>query len=435
MVKIVQRFEDFKLNRQLLQITGELGYQKPTPIQQKAIPLILAGHDVLGIAQTGTGKTAAYLLPLLMKIKFAQGEAPRALILAPTKELVLQIDENIAAFIKYLNIRKVALYGGVSTTKQTEIVERGIDLLISTPGRFLELYSKGFLITKEIKTLILDEADRMMDQGFMPQIQAILEKVPRKRQNLLFSATFPEKVQQLADDFLEFPEKIEITPQATPARTVTQWFYYTPNLKTKINMLDYLLAQKNLNRVMVFVKTKQTASNLYKYLTRKLGDDIRVIHANKSQNARINAFKDFQSGNVRVLVSTDVSARGLDINEISHVINFDVPLIYEDYVHRIGRTGRADKAGDAITFANDAELLYLEEIEKLIRKTIPRRPLPEGILHDHMEREESAKIAREIDWIKSKHDPNYKGAFHKKKRSKSKGFSQRKSRRSKGRSS
>jgi ATP-dependent RNA helicase RhlE len=418
MAKIAQQFEDFKLNRQLLLAVDELNYVKPTLIQQKVIPLINAGHDVLGIAQTGTGKTAAYLLPLLYKIKYAEGSAARALVLAPTKELVLQIHENASILGKYLDLRMMVLYGGVGADKQIEALSSGVDIIISTPGRFLDIYSRGELQVKKINTLVLDEADKMMDYGFMPQIREILEKIPRRRQNLLFSATFPDKVKTLSDEFLEFPEKVEITPQATPASTVRQIFYPTPNLKTKINLLDHLLNDSNLSRVIVFVKTKKTASNIYKYLERTRADEVRVIHANKSQNSRINAFRAFQSGQIRVLVSTDVSARGLDISDVSHVINFDVPMVYEDYVHRIGRTGRAEKSGEAITFANKAEQLHIGEIEKLIKMKIPESVIPDGLTVSNTSKEESINIEQEIDRFKRKQDPNFKGAFHEKKQRK-----------------
>jgi ATP-dependent RNA helicase RhlE len=243
-----------------------------------------------------------------------------------------------------------------------------------------------------------------------------LEKIPVKRQNLLFSATFPHKVQDFALEFLEFPEKVEITPQSTAAETVQQFYYHTPNLATKIKLLDHLLSSEALHRVMVFVKKKETANNIYKYIGRKIEDEVRVIHANKSQNSRINAFDDFRSGKVRVLVTTDVASRGLDIREVSHVINFDVPIIYEDYIHRIGRTGRADREGDAITFANKAELMHLKKIEEIIREQIPERPLPVEIQIPKTEAWERKEIEMEIDRIRKREDPDFKGAFHEKKK-------------------
>ena len=411
----VTAFEDFKLNRQLLNAVNEMGYSSPTSIQVKAIPSILAGHDVLGIAQTGTGKTAAYLLPLLFKIKYAQGMFPRALILAPGKELVLQIFENLERLSSYCGTRNCCLYGGVGPKEQLAQLEAGVDIVVSTPGRFLELYRKGGLVTKHLRYLVLDEADKMMDMGFAPQIRQILEKIPRKRQNLLFSATFPEKVADFANEFLEFPTKIEVTPQSTPAATVEHFYYQTPNLKTKINLISHLFEDASFSKVIVFTRTKDSANNLHNFLDRKLHEQVRVIHANKSQNSRINAFRDFREGDVRVLVTTDVSARGLDIPSVSHVINFDVPTVYEEYVHRIGRTGRAREVGTAISFATPAEELHLAEIEKVISEKIDQRTLPGEVEIAPTDKEELKAIEMEIDRFRRAKDPDFKGAFHEKK--------------------
>jgi ATP-dependent RNA helicase RhlE len=412
----IAHFEDFKLNRQLYNAIEDQGYKSPTPVQIKTIPAILAGHDVIGIAQTGTGKTAAYLLPLLFKIKYAQGTNPRALILAPTKELAIQIFGNLNQLSKYCGTRQVCLYGGIGPTTQIEEIERGADIVVATPGRFLDIYSKGVLKTKDIKTFVLDEADKMMDMGFAPQIRSILEKVPRKRQNLLFSATFPEKVQSIADEFLEFPQKIEVTPQSTPAATVRQFYYRVPNLKGKINLLERLLSDQSFERVIIFTRTKEIANNTFKYLDRKFRNDVRVIHANKSQNARINAFNDFRAGDIRILVTTDVSARGVDIELVSHVINFDVPRVYEEYVHRIGRTGRAEQNGIAISFVNEVEEIHLSEIEKLTGGKIEELPVPTNVNLPQTSKEEIKQIAMEIDKIKKAKDPDFKGAFHEKKK-------------------
>jgi len=412
-------FEDFKLNRQLLSAVTEAGYETPTPIQQQAIPQILAGHDILGIAQTGTGKTAAYLLPLLMKVKFAQGMHPRALILAPTRELAMQIGENVALLAKYTDIRHVVVYGGVGPKTQIEEIAKGVDLLVATPGRLLDIYMKGDLILKEIKTLILDEADKMMDMGFMPQIRKVLEVIPRKRQNLLFSATMPDKVVRLSEEFLEFPIRVEVAPQSSTTDMVNQVLYEVPNLKTKINLLAMLLQnQEAYQRVIIFTRTKEIANNIFKYLARKVvpEDQIRVIHANKGQNSRINAMEAFKEGNIRILVATDVAARGIDITEVSHVINFDVPIIYEDYVHRIGRTGRANHTGEAITFMTAAEVNHIQKIEEIIRMKIERIPLPEDLIVEETSFDESQEMARAIDDQRKKADPTFQGAFHEKKR-------------------
>ena len=409
-------FEDLKLSRQFLNAIDDLGYSTPTAIQQKAIPIALAGHDLLGVAQTGTGKTAAFVLPLLMKLKYAQGEHPRALILAPTRELVMQIKTSLDELSQYTDLRAVALYGGMGPKVQIEALEQGVDIIVSTPGRFLDIYKKGAALPKLIKTMVLDEADKMMDMGFMPQIRSILEIVPTKRQNMLFSATMPDKVVKLMEEFLEFPERVEVAPQATTVDTIEQYLYEVPNLKTKINLLESLFADEALNRVIVFVKTKTNADNIARYIERKELGPVRVIHANKGQNSRINAMEDFKSGEIRVLVSTDVTARGMDISMVSHVINFDVPLVYEDYVHRIGRTGRAQNTGVAITFANEVEMIHVGKIETLIRKEIPRLKIPNTVTIEKTPFEEKQLIAREIDLIKRKENPDFKGAFHEKKR-------------------
>jgi len=417
MANTIETFKDFKLNKQLLNAVLDKGYEIPTPIQKQAIPLILAGHDVMGVAQTGTGKTAAFVLPLLMKVKYAQGTDPRALILAPTKELVLQIEANIKEYSVYCDIRHIALYGGIGPKTQIEQINEGIDLIVSTPGRFMDIYLRGELKTKQIKTLILDEADKMMDMGFMPQIRKVLEVIPVKRQNLLFSATMAEKVVTLSEEFLEYPKLIEVAPQATAADTITQTVYKVPNIKTKLSFLMRLLEDtQTFNRVMVFTKTKTTADNIAKYLGRKEQGEIRVIHSNKGQNSRINAVDDFKEGNVRILVATDVASRGLDITMVSHVVNFDVPTHYEDYVHRIGRTGRANNAGTALTFCNEAEEYHIKKIETLIRNPIPTKNLPSDINIEKADFDERQEIAMEIDRQKKIEDPDFKGAFHEKKR-------------------
>lgn len=415
MSKEVSSFEDFKLNRQLLNAVDEIGYKDPTPIQIKTIPLANAGHDVIGLAQTGTGKTAAYLLPLLMKIKYARGDHPRAMILAPTRELILQIEENIRALGKYTDLRYVSLYGGIGPKSQIEAIQNGVDILITTPGRFMDIYLKNELVTKQLKTLIIDEADKMMDMGFMPQIRRILEVIPVKRQNMLFSATMSDTVKRLSEEFLEFPETVEVRPETLTVDAIDQKLYEVPNLKTKINLLEHMLRDEKLDRVIVFVKTKGTADNVGKYLDRKNLGPVRIIHGNKGQNSRINAMNEFKEGNLRVLVSTDVSARGIDVSMVSHVINFDVPLIYEDYVHRIGRTGRAKNDGIAITYANKAEMLHVKKIEKLIKQHIPRVTFPDQVEVTSTPRDEQIAIEREIDLFKRKENPDFKGAFHEKK--------------------
>ncbi|MCC2546195.1 DEAD/DEAH box helicase [Hymenobacter sp. BT175] len=409
-------FADFKLNKQLLTAVAEAGFETPTPVQQKTIPLLLAGHDVLGIAQTGTGKTAAFGLPLLMKVKYAQGQHPRALILAPTRELAMQIETHLKTLAVNTDLRIYAIYGGLGPKTQIETIAKGLDVLIATPGRLLELYLKGDLVLKELKTLVLDEADKMMDMGFMPQLHRILEVIPRKRQNMLFSATMSPRVTTLSEEFLEDPMRVEVTPSAAPAQTVTQTLYRVPNLLTKINLLEYLMLDwDTFTRVMIFCRTKEHADNVAHFLNRKVVGEVRAIHGNKGQNARINAMDEFRAGDLRFLVATDVAARGIDVPLVSHVINFDVPLMYDDYVHRIGRTGRAQHTGAAITFANDAEMHHIGRIEELIQQKIEELPLPEVVKVMPTPFEEQQNMDREVDERRRKTDPEYKGAFHEKK--------------------
>lgn len=411
----LQSFENFNLNKQLLNAVQEIGYEKPTPIQEKAIPLALDGHDILGIAQTGTGKTAAFVLPLLFKVKYAQGQHPRALILAPTRELVMQIEEAVIGFGKYTDLRYVCLYGGLGPKPQIEKVQGGVDIVIATPGRFLDLYKREVLYTRDIKTMILDEADKMLDMGFLPQIRAILEIIPVKRQNMLFSATFSDKIEKLSHEFLEFPERVEVAPQASTADTIEQAKYFVPNVRTKMDLLEKLVSEAGFERGIIFTKSRKNAEEVFRYLKQRQRGSIRVIHANKGQNTRINSMDEFKKGEVKILVATDVAARGLDISMVSHVVNFDVPLIYEDYVHRIGRTGRAENEGKAVTFINPAESFHFEKIEGIIQKEVTERNIPKDIPQHETPYEEKQAYEREIDNQKRGEDPEFKGAFHEKK--------------------
>ncbi|MDF2456196.1 MAG: box helicase domain protein [Cytophagaceae bacterium] len=408
-------FEQFKINKQLLEAISDLGYEHPTEVQEKVIPQVFAGHDLFGVAQTGTGKTAAYLIPIIRQLNYAQGNDPRALVMAPTRELVMQIEEQAQLLAKYTDLRIVALYGGIGPKTQIETVKKGIDLVIATPGRFMEIYLKEIIVAKYIKYWVLDEADKMMDMGFMPQIRKMLEILPRKRQNLLFSATLPEKVVKLSEDFLLYPMKISVTPQAMTATTIEQVLYEVPNFQSKLNLLLHLLKDIKMDRLIVFARTRTAANQIFDVLSPYVGESIRVIHANKGQNTRINSIDDFKEGSIRVLVATDVAARGIDITMVSHVVNFDVPLIYEDYVHRIGRTGRAGNLGVAITFMNPAEEYHVRKIEKLIAQRIKRALIPSDVEFVKTPHEERQAIAREVDDQKRKENPDFKGAFHEKK--------------------
>ncbi len=413
-----KKFEEFNLNRQILNAVEDAGFTVATPIQEKAIAPVLSGQDICGIAETGTGKTAAYVLPMLMQLKYAQGDSARALILAPTRELAMQIAEHVEMFAKYTDLRSAVIYGGLGPKSQIAKLKEGVDLIIATPGRFLDLYLAGHINTQYIKFLVLDEADKMMDMGFIGSIHRILEVVPRRRQNLLFSATMSDLVQKIAGDFLKHPTIIEASQQATPAATVTQSLYEVPNFKTKINLLQNLLkSDEEVKRLIIFCKTKVVADNIFSFIERRFGSDaVRVIHANKGQNTRINSINSFKEGNVRVLVATDVASRGIDVSDVSHVINFDVPIIIEDYVHRIGRTGRAFSSGIAITFCTEAEKYYIKKIEKLIRQQIPVVALPTDVFVEETPYDEKQAIAKEIDLQKRKEDPDFQGAFHEKKK-------------------
>lgn len=410
-------FEDLKISKAILKSLDEIGFTEPTPIQRKAIPWINSGLNVVGIAQTGTGKTAAYLLPLFTKLKKAEGNDPRVVVLVPTRELSIQVGEDVAELTTYSDLRHAAVFGGIGWTKHAELVTPGIDILIATPGRLRDLYRAGVLSLKKVKFLVIDEADRMLDMGFMPQLRQLQEILPRRRQNLLFSATFPEKVEKMAEEFLAHYEKVGVAPSGTPVEQVTQKVYKVPNYRTKLNLIQYLLKdEETFSRVIIFVRKKEHAEAVYKVVKRKTEGEKRILHSNKAQNTRINAIKAFKDGEVRILISTDVSARGLDASLVSHVINFELPSNYEDYIHRIGRTARAGNSGDAITLIDPSEEWHLKKIEKLIRMEITVENIPEEVDVVETEFTEQQNQLREIDRQRKIDDPTYQGAFHEKKR-------------------
>ncbi|SHI45813.1 ATP-dependent RNA helicase RhlE [Tangfeifania diversioriginum] len=410
-------FEELKIAKSILKSLDDIGFKEPTPIQEQAIPKINSGTNVVGVAQTGTGKTAAYLLPLLTKLRKPEGNDPRVVILVPTRELSIQVGEDVAELTTRSELRHAAVYGGIGWTKHAEIVEPGIDILVATPGRLRDLYNNGVLSLKKVKYLVIDEADRMLDMGFMPQLRQLFDILPRKRQNLLFSATFSENVEKLAEEFLDFYEKLEVSPSATPVEEVTQLAYNVPNYRTKLNLLKYLLLDEGtFSRIIIFVKTKEHADGVYKVVKRKVEGEIRILHSNKAQSTRINAIQAFKHGEVRVLITTDVSARGMDASMVSHVINFDVPSDYENYVHRIGRTARAGNRGNAITFIAPSEEWHWKKIEELIRMEIPLQELPEGVEVVETDFDERQRQLREIDRQRKIDDPTYQGAFHQRKK-------------------
>ena len=413
----MKTFEELKISKSLLRALEEIGFTEPTPVQELAIPAIQSGTNLLGIAQTGTGKTAAYLLPLLSKMAKSEGTEPRAIILVPTRELSIQVGEDTQELTTYTDIRHAAVFGGVGWTRHAAMVSPGVDILIATPGRLWDLYQANAVSFRKVKYLIIDEADRMLDMGFIPQLRQLFEVIPHKRQNLLFSATFSEKVERMAQEFLDHYERIEIAPSATTVELVNQSVYLTPNYPTKLNLIRYFLEDEEVfNRVIIFVKTKESAEDVFRIIRRKTEGEKRIMHSNKGQSTRMNAIREFKEGNIRILISTDMSARGLDVSMVSHVINFDIPPRYEDYVHRIGRTARAGNQGTAITLVAPDEVWHLKRIEKLIRMQIPVMDIPSQVVIEATGFEERQSQLREIDRQKKIDNPEFKGAFHPKKK-------------------
>ncbi len=413
----MKTFEELKVSKSLLKSLEDIGFTEPTPIQEMIIPVIFSGSNVVGIAQTGTGKTAAYLLPLLTRLVRKEGNEPRAVVLVPTRELSVQVGEDTSELIDFTDIRHAAVYGGVGWTKHADLISGGVDIIIATPGRLWDLYQANAVSLRKVKYVVIDEADRMLDMGFMPQLRQLFEIIPHKRQNLLFSATFSEKVEEMAREFLDHYEKIEVAPSATPAELVDQKVYMVPNYKTKLNLIRHLLEDELIfSRIIIFVKTKEAADDVFKVIKRKTEGEKRIVHSNKGQSTRMNAMRDFKEGKIRILISTDMSARGLDVTMVSHVINFDIPPHYEDYVHRIGRTARAGNHGVAITLVAPDEEWHLKKIEKLIRMQIPVVDIPIEVEIETTGFEENQRQLREIDRQKKIDDPSFKGAFHVKKR-------------------
>lgn len=366
------QFSDLKLMDALLKAVAEAGYTHPTPIQEKAIPPLLLGKDLLGCAQTGTGKTAAFTLPILQKLwtdrRRPQPKQVRALVLTPTRELALQIFENVRSYGKHIRVTSAVIFGGVGQSPQVQAVARGIDIVIATPGRLLDLMDQGHISLRDLEVFVLDEADRMLDMGFIHDVRKVVSKLPARRQSLFFSATMPPEIQKLASSLLTDPERVEVTPQATTVERIRQSILMVEK-KDKKALLRHLLADKNLQRVIVFTRTKFGANQVSEVL-QKNGISSAAIHGNKSQSARQKALDGFKSGQVRVLVATDIAARGIDIDGVTHVINFELPNEPESYVHRIGRTARAGADGDAVSFCDVDERAYLRDIERITRQKI-----------------------------------------------------------------
>lgn len=366
------QFEDLKLIPPILSALQNAGYKQPTPIQEKSIPIILNGKDLLGCAQTGTGKTAAFAIPIiqLLHTQANSKKGIKALILTPTRELAIQIQENIEIYGQFTKLNHLVIFGGVSQVPQVDKLKRGVDILVATPGRLLDLMNQGWVKLNELQILVLDEADRMLDMGFVQDVKRIITKIPAERQTLFFSATMPKEILSLANSILNNPEKVEVAPVSSTADKIEQTVFCVEN-SHKRPLLAHLLNQKNVISALVFTRTKHGADKVVKDLLR-IGVETEAIHGNKSQNARQRALNNFKDGITRVLVATDIAARGIDVDNLSHVINYELPNVPETYVHRIGRTGRAGQSGIAFSFCDSSEQEYLRDIEKLIGKKITK---------------------------------------------------------------
>ena len=409
-------FADLNLNKALFNALDDLGFTETTPIQEQSFSVIMSGRDVVGIAQTGTGKTFAYSLPLLRLLKFSKQNNPRILMVVPTRELVLQLVADLEKLTPYMNTRIVGVYGGTNINTQKNLVMAGADILVATPGRLLDLAYTGALRLKSIQKLVIDEVDEMLNIGFRPQITNLLDILPKKRQNLLFSATITPEVEDLIQTFFNNPVKIEVAATGTPLEQIDQSAYNVPNFNTKANLLEYLLADEEVfKKVLVFGENKKLVDRLHEKLELRFPEQIGAIHSNKSQNYRIRSVNGFEDGTHRVLLATDLLARGLDISTVTHVINFDVPEIPENYMHRIGRTGRASKHGIAITFVKEEEQELKFAIEVLMGEEIPMKELPEEVvISDELMPEEEAKII-DKSYLKFPKAKASGAAFHEKK--------------------
>lgn len=374
-------FADFNLNNQLHQALAEMGITKPTAIQEKTFAPIMAGRDVIGIAQTGTGKTYAYLLPCLRLWKFTKSAHPQILIIVPTRELVMQVVQEVEKLTEFMSVEVVGVYGGTNIKKHKAEVEVGVDVLVGTPGRLVDLLKDGILKLKNIRQLILDEVDEMLDLGFRHQLNDIVDFLPKKRQHLFFSATMIDDVMATISQFTEFYEVVEAAPSGAPLENIDQYAYPVPNFNSKANLLELLLREDpDMQKVLVFAATRKLVDALYERLEPVFGEALGVIHSNKSQNNRFNTVAAFEEGTYQALIATDIVARGLDVSSVTHVVNFDVSDNPEKHIHRVGRTGRAEEKGVGIMFFSEKEEVFKQDIETLMGQEIPVRPLPEGLV-------------------------------------------------------
>ncbi|NCX96374.1 MAG: DEAD/DEAH box helicase [Chitinophagia bacterium] len=410
-------FSDFKLNTFIQRALAEVGYIAPTPIQEKVFSAAMSGADICGIAQTGTGKTLAYLLPVLNQWRYNKDKQVQILIIAPTRELALQIKEEAQKVSRYLNCVCMAAYGGINLKQHAAEVSEGVDLLVGTPGRLLDLLYDGYIKPNKIKKLILDEVDELLNLGFRPQLDKILEMLPEKRQNLLFTATMTPDIELIINDYFNRPLTIEAAPSGTPLDNITQYRYQTPNYYTKINLIKHLLAtDPSMQKVLLFAATKQKADECYELLTENENTNVGIIHSNKSQNYRIDTVKKFESGEIKYLIATDIIARGIDISQITHVINTDVPEEPEAYMHRIGRTGRATQKGTALLLTTPVEQNAVDAIEALMQQKIEVLPLPPEVPVSATLSDEEIPVVKMKTYLVSMPDiSDSQGAFHEKK--------------------
>ena len=409
-------FKDLNLNKRLLNTLEDLGYVTPTTIQEAVFSVVMSGADVCGIAQTGTGKTLAYLLPLINLWKYDKAKDPQILILVPTRELVTQVVETAKQLAAPLNMHVVGVYGGVNINTQRLEFKDGCDIIIATPGRFYDLAVTGAFKAKTIKRLVIDEVDEMLNLGFRTQIKNILDLLPQRRQNLLFSATLIEEVEALMEAYFNNPVRVEAAPAGTPVENVQQTAYEVPNFYTKVNLLKLLLEEdESMRKVVVFAASKSMADQLYEELEPLFPGSIGVIHSNKEQNHRFNTVKQFKNGTYRLIIATDIVARGIDIAEVSHVINFDLPPVPESYIHRIGRTGRADKKGIAISFITPKDMEARAAIESLMQLPIPFQSLPDHLeISSRLTEDEIPKVIMKEIQVKLPKREERGAAFHEK---------------------
>ena len=399
---IYMNFEDLKLAPAILKAVREQGYETPTAIQAQAIPVVLEGHDLLGGAQTGTGKTAAFTLPLLHRLTMSRsaqnkwgGTGIRALVLTPTRELAAQVEESVRAYGKYLQLSSTVVFGGVGMNPQIDRLKKGVDILVATPGRLLDLQQQGFLDLSTVQVLVLDEADRMLDMGFIHDVKKVLALVPKEKQSLLFSATFSDEIRELANGLLKNPQSVQVTPRNTTVQRITQVIHPVGRGKKKA-LLAHIIQQHNWSQVLVFTRTKFGANNVAEYLE-KNGITAMALHGNKSQSARTQALAGFKSGEIRALVATDIAARGIDIDDLPHVVNYEIPNVCEDYVHRIGRTGRAGASGEAVNLVCLDEEGFMADIERFTKQKIEVQVV-EGFGPEPGERAEPIAMGRQTIW-------------------------------------